>query len=138
MTSPANVNAYLTSPGSPNYYALPAMGDARLVLPQGWFARPEIQADFAKYGRGLAEPKTQKELLEVAQFFQGLNDGKTVYGASIFTERGSEGITMQKALCLGLQIRKHPGATEGAVNSPPPWKPLNSTRALQDRHALRL
>ena len=35
------------------------------------------------------------ELKEVAEFLQGRDiDGKTVYGASIYTERGSEGITM--------------------------------------------
>jgi len=33
--------------------------------------------------------------MEIAKFFQGKEiDGNTVYGASIFTERGSEGITM--------------------------------------------
>ena len=95
---PATVYAYSTWPkGEPNYYALPAMGDANgWFYRKDWFARPEIQAEFKeKYGRDLAEPKTQKELLEIAQFFQGREiDGQTVYGASIFTERGSEGITM--------------------------------------------
>ena len=96
--APATVYAYSTWPkGTPNYYALPAMGDANgWFYRKDWFARPEIQAEFKeKYGRDLAEPKTQKELLEIAQFFQGREiDGQTVYGASIFTERGSEGITM--------------------------------------------
>ncbi|WP_204265637.1 hypothetical protein, partial [Enterobacter hormaechei] len=60
-----------------------------------WFAKPEIQKEFReKYGRDLAPPKTYDELKQIAQFFQGRDvDGKKVYGAYIFTERGSEGIT---------------------------------------------
>lgn len=125
--APATVYAYSTWPkGEPNYYALPAMGDANgWFYRKDWFARPDIQADFkAKYGRDLAEPKTQKELLEIAQFFQGREiDGQTVYGASIFTERGSEGITMGATGALyawGFKYENTPGSydMEGAVNSP--------------------
>lgn len=125
--APATVYAYSTWPkGEPNYYALPAMGDANgWFYRKDWFARPEIQADFkAKHGRDLAEPKTQKELLEIAQFFQGREiDGQTVYGASIFTERGSEGITMGATGALyawGFKYENTPGKydMEGAVNSP--------------------
>lgn len=125
--APATVYAYSTWPkGTPNYYALPAMGDANgWFYRKDWFARPEIQAEFKeKYGRDLAEPKTQKELLEIAQFFQGREiDGKTVYGASIFTERGSEGITMGATGALyawGFKYENTPGSydMEGAVNSP--------------------
>ncbi len=40
-------------------------------------------------------PATFAELKDIAEFFQGREiDGKKVYGASIYTERGSEGITM--------------------------------------------
>ncbi|NGQ92604.1 extracellular solute-binding protein [Rhodobacter sp. HX-7-19] len=125
--APATVYAYSTWPkGDPNYYALPAMGDANgWFYRKDWFARPEIQAEFKeKYGRDLAEPKTQKELLEIAQFFQGREiDGQTVYGASIFTERGSEGITMGATGALyawGFKYENTPGSydMEGAVNSP--------------------
>lgn len=124
---PAAVYAYSTWPkGTPNYYALPAMGDANgWFYRKDWFARPEIQAAFKeKYGRDLAEPKTQKELLELAQFFQGREiDGQTVYGAAIFTERGSEGITMGVTGALypwGFKYENTPGKydMEGAVNSP--------------------
>ena len=124
--APATVYAYSTWPkGTPNYYALPAMGDANgWFYRKDWFARPEIQAEFKeKHGRDLAEPKTQKELLEIAQFFQGREiDGKTVYGASIFTERGSEGITMGITSALyawGVQYENTPGKydMEGAINS---------------------
>jgi multiple sugar transport system substrate-binding protein len=124
---PAAVYAYSTWPkGTPNYYALPAMGDANgWFYRKDWFARPEIQAAFKeKTGRDLTEPKTQKELLEVAQFFQGREiDGQTVYGAAIFTERGSEGITMGVTGALypwGFKYEMTPGKydMEGAVNSP--------------------
>ena len=95
---PATVYAYSTWPkGTPNYWALPAMGDALgWIYRKDWFAKPELQAEFKqKYGRDLAPPTTWTELKEVAEFFQGREiDGKKVYGAAIFTERGSEGITM--------------------------------------------
>jgi multiple sugar transport system substrate-binding protein len=40
-------------------------------------------------------PKTFAELKDIAEFFQNREiDGKKVYGAYIYTERGSEGITM--------------------------------------------
>lgn len=96
--SPATVEGYSTWPkGSKNYWALPAMGDAvAWTYRKDWFARPDIQRDFkAKYGRDIAPPKTWAELKELGQFFQGrMIDGKRVYGAALFTERGSEGITM--------------------------------------------
>lgn len=124
--APATVYAYSTWPkGEPNYYALPAMGDANgWFYRKDWFAREDIQAAFKEaHGRDLAEPKTQKELLEIAQFFQGREiDGNTVYGAAIFTERGSEGITMGATGALyawGFKYETDPGTykMEGAVNS---------------------
>ena len=124
--APATVYAYSTWPkGTPNYWALPAMGDANAwVYRKDWFARPEIQAAFKeKTGRDLAPPKTWDELKEVAEFFQGREiDGKTVYGAAIFTERASEGITMGATSALyayGFKYENTPGKydMEGAVNS---------------------
>ncbi len=124
--APATVYAYSTWPkGTPNYYALPAMGDANgWFYRKDWFARPEIQEAFkAQYGRDLAEPKSQTELMEIAKFFQGREiDGQKVYGASIFTERGSEGITMGATGALytfGFKYENTPGKydMEGAVNS---------------------
>ena len=73
------------------------MGDANgWFYRKDWFAKPELQAEFkAKYNRDLAPPKTWTELKEIAEFFQDREiDGKKVYGAAIFTERASEGITM--------------------------------------------
>jgi multiple sugar transport system substrate-binding protein len=125
--APATVYAYSTWPkGSPNYYALPAMGDAvGWVYRKDWFARPEIQAEFKKkYNRDLAVPKNWDELKDIAQFFQGREiDGKKVYGAAIYTERGSEGITMGALDALfpwGFKFEKTSGNydMDGAVNSP--------------------
>src|SRR5919197_541284 len=95
---PATVTGYSQWPkGTANYWALPAMADAvGWTYRKDWFSRPEIQSAFkTKYARDLAPPKTYDELKQIAEFFQGREiDGKKVYGAYIFTERGSEGITM--------------------------------------------
>lgn len=123
---PATVTGYSEWPkGTPNYWALPAFGDVvGWTYRKDWFARPELQAEFkSKHGRDLAAPKTLAELKDIAEFFQGREiDGKTVYGASIYTERGSEGITMGVTNALynyGFEYNdpKTPYALEGFVNS---------------------
>lgn len=96
--SPATVEGYSTWPKhSSNYWAMPAMGDAvAWTYRKDWFARPELRQEFkSRYGRELAPPTTWAELKDVGKFFQGrVIDGKRVFGAALFTERGSEGITM--------------------------------------------
>jgi len=138
---PATVDAYSTWPkGTSNYYALPAMGDAvGWVYRKDWFNRPEIQAEFKKkHGRDLAPPKTWTELKEVADFFQGrMIDGKKVYGVALYTERGSEGITMGATSALysfGMEYELEPGSykIEGAINSPDAVKGLEFYKALYD------
>ena len=125
--APATVHAYSTWPkGTPNYYALPAMGDAiGWFYRKDWFKRDDIKAAYKEAtGQELDEPESQKELLQIAQFFQGRKiDGKTIYGAAIYTERGSEGITMGVTSALypwGFKYENTPGKydMEGAVNSP--------------------
>ena len=95
---PATVTGYAEWPkNTPNYYALPAYADVvGWTYRKDWFERPELQAEFKEaYGRDLAVPNTLAELKDIAQFFQEREiDGNTVYGAAIYTERGSEGITM--------------------------------------------
>ena len=95
---PATVTGYSEWPkGTPNYWALPAFGDVvGWTYRKDWFERPELQKEYkAKYGRDLGVPKDLNELKDIAQFFQNRTiDGKSVYGAAIYTERGSEGITM--------------------------------------------
>jgi multiple sugar transport system substrate-binding protein len=136
---PATVYAYSTWPkGTPNYWALPAMGDALgWVYRKDWFSRPEIREAFkAQYGRELGVPKNWDELMEVAKFFQGRQiDGKTVYGSAIYTERGSEGITMGVTAALytwGFQYEdpKKPYHMDGFVNSPDAVKALEFYKAL--------
>jgi multiple sugar transport system substrate-binding protein len=136
---PAAVEGYSTWPkGSDNYWALPAMGDALgWTYRKDWFAKPELQQAFkAKYSRDLAPPKTWDELKQVAEFFQGREvDGKKVYGAAIFTERGSEGITMGATAALypyGFEYQnpKKPYDMEGFVNSPDSVKGLEAYKAL--------
>ncbi|MGV6846945.1 MAG: ABC transporter substrate-binding protein [Marinibacterium sp.] len=139
--APATVYAYSTWPkGTPNYYALPAMGDANgWFYRKDWFDKPEIQAEFkAKYGRDLGPPATQMELKEIGEFFQGREiDGQKRYGVSIFTERGSEGITMGATGALytfGFKYENTPGSydMEGAVNSPDSVAGLEFYKSLYD------
>jgi multiple sugar transport system substrate-binding protein len=136
---PATVLGYSEWPkNTPNYWALPAMADAvGWTYRRDWFARPELQAEFkAKYGRDLAPPKTYDELMQIGKFFQGREiDGKKVYGAYIFTERGSEGITMGVTNVLydwGFKYEdpKKPYSMEGFVNSPEAVKGLEFYKEL--------
>jgi multiple sugar transport system substrate-binding protein len=139
--APATVYAYSTWPkGTPNYYALPAMGDANgWFYRKDWFTNPEIQAAYkAETGQELREPQSQRELMQIAKFFQGREiDGKKVYGVSIFTERGSEGITMGATGALyawGFKYENTPGSydMEGAVNSPEAVEALEFYKELYD------
>jgi len=123
---PATVVGYAEWPkNTPNYWALPAMADAvGWTYRKDWFAKPELQAEFKKkHNRDLAPPKTWTELKQVAEFFQNrMIDGKKVYGAYLFTERGSEGITMGVTNVLypmGFKYEdpKKPYAMNGFVNS---------------------
>lgn len=137
--APATVTGYAEWPkGTPNYWALPAMADAvGWTYRRDWFGRADLQAEFRKkHNRDLAPPKTWTEFKQVAEFFQGRTiDGKKVYGAYIFTERGSEGITMGVTNVLypmgfRYQDPKKPYAMNGAVNSADAVKALEFYKAL--------
>lgn len=137
--APATVVGYAEWPkNTPNYWALPAMADAvGWTYRKDWFARPELQAEFKqKYGRDLAPPKTWSEFRQVSEFFQGrMIDGKKVYGAYLFTERGSEGITMGVTNVLypfGFKYEdpKKPYVMNGFVNSPDAVRGLEFYKAL--------
>lgn len=136
---PATVLGYAEWPkNTPNYWALPAMADAvGWTYRKDWFARPDLQAEFKKqYGRDLAPPTTYDELIQVGKFFQGREiDGKKVYGAYIFTERGSEGITMGVTNVMydygfNYDDPKKPYRMEGVVNSPGAVKGLEVYKDL--------
>jgi multiple sugar transport system substrate-binding protein len=136
---PATVLGYAEWPKhTPNYWALPAMADAvGWTYRKDWFQRPDLRAAFKeKHGRELEPPRTYAELKDIAQFFQGREiDGKKVYGAYIFTERGSEGITMGVTNVLydwGFQYEdpKKPYRMEGFVNAPDAAKGLEFYKEL--------
>jgi multiple sugar transport system substrate-binding protein len=98
------------------------MGDANgWFYRKDWFERPDIRLSLqGETGQELREPQSQLELMQIAEFFQGREiDGRPVYGAAIFTERGSEGITMgvtTRALyAWGFQY-------ENASQAPTTWK----------------
>lgn len=138
---PATVTGYSEWPkGTPNYWALPAFGDVvGWTYRKDWFERPALQAEFkTKYGRDLAAPATLAELKDIGEFFQGREiDGTTVYGASIYTERGSEGITMGVTNALynyGFLYENpdKPYDLEGFVNSPEAAAGLEYYKALYD------
>jgi multiple sugar transport system substrate-binding protein len=138
---PATVTGYSEWPkGTPNYWALPAFGDVvGWTYRKDWFERPELQAEFQeKHGRALDVPKTLEELKDIAEFFQGREiDGTTVYGAAIYTERGSEGITMGVTNALynyGFEYDnpENPYELDGYVNSAGAVEGLEFYKALYD------
>ncbi|HIE78025.1 MAG TPA: carbohydrate ABC transporter substrate-binding protein [Candidatus Thioglobus sp.] len=138
---PATVAGYSEWPkGTPNYWALPAFGDVvGWTYRKDWFGRPEIKSEFkSKYGRNLDVPNSLEELKDIAQFFQGrIIDGKKVYGAAIYTERGSEGITMGVTNALynyGFEYHnpEKPYDLEGFVNSSGAVKGLEYYKDLYD------
>lgn len=138
---PATVTGYAEWPkNTPNYWALPAFGDVvGWTYRKDWFERPELQAEFKqKHGRDLAVPQSLDELKDVAAFFQGRQiDGKTVYGAAIYTERGSEGITMGVTNALynyGFEYQNpnKPYDLAGFVNSENAIKGLEFYKELYD------
>jgi len=138
---PATVTGYSEWPkNTPNYYALPAFGDVvGWTYRKDWFERPELQAEYkAKYGTELGVPKDLAELKQIGEFFQGREiDGKTVYGAAIYTERGSEGITMGVTNALynyGFEYENpaKPYDIEGFVNSKGAIEGLEFYKSLYD------
>lgn len=138
---PATVTGYAEWPkNTPNYYALPAYADVvGWTYRKDWFDRPEIQTEFKeKYGRDLGVPASLEELQQIGEFFQGREiDGKKVYGAAIYTERGSEGITMGVTNALynyGFLYENpdKPYDLEGFVNSDEAVKGLEFYKKLYD------
>ena len=138
---PATVYAYSTWPkGSPNYWALPAMGDALgWIYRKDWFSRPELQAAFKqKNGYDLGVHKNWDQLMDIGKFFQGREiDGKKRYGLAIYTERGSEGITMGVTAAMyawGMRYDdpKNPYHMEGFLNSADTVAALEFYKELYD------
>ena len=138
---PATVVGYAEWPkNTENFWALPAFGDVvGWTYRKDWFEKPELQAEFKKtYGRDLGVPASLDELKDIATFFQGREiDGKKVYGAAIYTERGSEGITMGVTNWLynyGFEYQNpdKPYDLAGFVNSADAAKGLEAYKAMYD------
>ncbi len=138
---PATVVGYAEWPkNTENFWALPAFGDVvGWTYRKDWFSKPELQAEFKKtYGRDLGVPASLDELKDIATFFQGREiDGKKVYGAAIYTERGSEGITMGVTNWLynyGFEYQNpdKPYDLAGFVNSADAAKGLEAYKAMYD------
>ncbi len=138
---PATVYAYSTWPkGEPSYWALPAMGDALgWVYRKDWFERPELQEAFkSEYGYDLAPPANWNQLMDIGKFFQGREiDGKTVYGMGLYTERGSEGITMGVTSAMyawGMEYDnpERPYDMGGYVNGPAAVEALSFYKELYE------
>jgi multiple sugar transport system substrate-binding protein len=110
---PATVVGYSEWPkNTPNYWALPAMGDASAgpIARTGSPSRSCRRNSRPSTAAISPRPRPGTELKQIAEFFQGREiDGKKVYGASIYTERGSEGITMGVTNALydfGFKVRE--------------------------------
>ena len=138
---PATVTGYAEWPkNTPNYWALPAYADVvGWTYRKDWFSRPELQTEFkGKYGYDLGEPESLAQLKDIAEFFQGRDiDGTTVYGAAIYTERGSEGITMGVTNALynyGFEYQNpdKPYEIDGFVNSAGAVEGLEFYKELYD------
>ena len=138
---PATVTGYSEWPkGTPNYWALPAFGDVvGWTYRKDWFNRADLKSEFkGKYGRELDVPNSLAELKDIAEFFQGREiDGKTIYGTAIYTERGSEGITMGVTNALynfGFEYNNpnKPYDLDGFVNSDGAVAGLEYYKALYD------
>lgn len=138
---PATVVGYAEWPkNTPNYWALPAYADVvGWTYRKDWFSRPELKKEFKeKYGYELGVPSSLAHLKDIAQFFQNRKiDGKTVYGAAIYTERGSEGITMGVTNALynyGFEYQnpQKPYDMKGFVNSANAVKGLEFYKDLYD------
>lgn len=137
---PATVTGCSEGPkNTPNDWSLPAFADVvGGTYRKNWFERPEIRAAFKeKTGRDLTLASTMVGPKDVAEFFQGREiDGKTIYGASISIERGSEGITKgaMNVLYSFFQYDSpdKPYELEGFVNSEASIAGLEFYKSLYD------
>ena len=137
---PATVYAYSTWPkGTPNYWALPAMGDANgWFYRKDWFAKPELQAEFkAKYNRdlGAAQDLDRTEGNRPNSSRAARSTARRSMAPRSSPSARSEGITMGATSALypfGFKYENTPGKydMEGAVNSADAVKGLEVYKAL--------
>ncbi|MEO5808030.1 extracellular solute-binding protein [Devosia sp.] len=93
--APATMKYYSEYPGgSGHYWSVPLEGDAvGWAYRKDWFEDPTEMANFkAKYGRDLAVPKTLKELVDIAEFFNRPDENR--YGAAIYSQSSGDALMM--------------------------------------------
>ncbi|MEO6012309.1 MAG: extracellular solute-binding protein [Devosia sp.] len=93
--APATMQYYSEYPGSSgHYWSVPLEGDAvGWAYRKDWFEDPkEMEAFKAKYGYDLAVPKTLKELVDIAEFFNRPTENR--YGAAIYSQSSGDALTM--------------------------------------------
>lgn len=139
--APGPVHSYSTWPkGSKRYWSLPCEGDAvGWTYRKDWFARPNLRRMFRqKYGYDLGVPQNWKQLIDIAEFFQGrVIDGKKVNGVAIYTKRAGDGITMGVTHALYANGVKYenpdkPYDLDGYFNSTEAVEALKAYKHLYD------
>ena len=93
--APATMKYYSEYPsGSGTYWSVPLEGDALgWAYRKDWFEDPTEMANFkAKYGYDLAVPKSFKELIDIAEFFNRPAENR--YGAAIYSQNAGDAIVM--------------------------------------------
>ena len=93
--APATMKYYSEYPGeSGHYWSVPLEGDAvGWAYRKDWFEDPAEMAAFkAKYGYDLAVPKTLKELVDIAEFFNRPDENR--YGAAVYSQSSGDALMM--------------------------------------------
>jgi multiple sugar transport system substrate-binding protein len=93
--APATMKYYSEYPGgSGTYWSVPLEGDALgWAYRKDWFEDPTEMANFkAKYGYDLGVPKSFKELIDIAEFFNRPAENR--YGAAIYSQNAGDAIVM--------------------------------------------
>ena len=135
LMAPATIKFYSEYPAnSGSYWSIPLEGDALgWAYRKDWFEDPTEMANFkAKYGYDLGVPKSQKELLDIAEFFHRPDQNR--YGAAIYSQNAGDAIVM------GVEnaVFSHGGSfgdystykVEGVLNSPESVQALENYRKL--------
>ena len=124
---------------TPNYWALPAMGDAiGWTYRKDWFARPEMQAEFKKkYGRDLAPPQDLGRAQADRRVLPGPRDRRQeglrrlhLHRARLRRHHHGRDQRRSTTGASSTTIPKKPYQMEGFVNSPDAVKGLEFYKAL--------
>ena len=134
--TPATLTYYGEYPtGSGEYWAFPAEGDA-----DGWAYRKDLfedpanmEAFEAEYGYPLAAPDTYAQLMDMAKFFTGREEG--LHGVAIYTQADYDALTMgveNTMFSWGANWQDENNNVLGIVNSPEAIESLEFYRDLYE------